>query len=250
MGSRKGTLGYRAEHARRAAKRRITKLENIIRDSNYGKSLREWAEGTKARIESAIQQTYRYNENGKLDRSRDDMAIARAITNLQEKTYEVAPNLRTTFTKAEERQNAFTQHQMNMASVKEKPSIYTKAQVSVFYRATQKIWEKAGVDVEDRNAAVLKYYNEERIQKGLPLITLDKIMEWIYENNFPIINAENIKDSLKKQDERMRQIQESLMEKQAEDGKTSPDKTPQQQIDAITDMLYDYLMTPKPEELG
>ncbi len=71
--------------------------------------------------------------------------------------------------------NLFTQNQMNMATKKydntwdeaANPSIYSKADIKIFYKATQRIWEgKEG----NRNKMIMKYFGVDDLDEAFQIV--------------------------------------------------------------------------------
>ena len=249
--AKRGTLGSRADNARKQGQRRIKQLDKIISDSNTTQRLREWANNTKREITCAMQGTRRYSKTGKRYKSKTDKYIESQISRLQSAIEKVIPNLSTKSTLKEERINAFTQSQINKAKIKGVPSIYTAAEVSVFYRATQNIWQKEGVALEERNEVILREINERRLMKGLSRVTLRDVMEHIVQSNFFAIHSMEVTDSRRKTDPRLQQMQEDLMAKQAKnDNEGSPTATiAEASLDALMDSLSNLVNLVNPEDI-
>lgn len=251
--ARKGTLGYEAEHARRKGFQRLEKLNSIISDTNVGERIRKWAQAQKKEIVSAIQGTRQYSKDGKRYKSKTVKYIEQQISRLQAATEKVVPSLTTNTTKRDERINAFTQNQMNMASLSEnnpakEPSIYSKEEVAIFYRVTQEIWQRPGVSLEDRNEAILQYFNEERLMQGYKPITLKDLMQAVVRENEEQIRMQGIMESRKKgEDEYDRMLRESQEQQNVSGRKGSPTSGISHAIiDAVTDALSEWLRLPNP----
>lgn len=154
----KKTFSYLARNARRAADRAITNLERLARTTKNKYA----AQGARQKIENikAIKQrTYINNAEGKRIVGRSNEERTEALEALKEITKS------SKFASARGRRNlASTQKQLNLASVG-LPSIYTKAEVKIFYRATQNAWQREGVDFHYRNQAILEYYGYESLSE-------------------------------------------------------------------------------------
>ena len=254
--ARKGTLGYRAEHARRVGNRRIERLNEVISNANVSQRIRSWAEAQKNTIVSAMEQTRSYSESGKRIKERNAEYISEAISRLQAATEKVMPTLTVNPTKKDERINAFTQNQMNMASLSDKnpakePSIYSKEEVAIFYKVTQEIWQRPGVDLEQRNEAILQYFNEERMMHGYKPITLKDLMQAVVSENEEQIRMQKIIDSRKRgEDEYDRMLRESQEQQNTSGRKGSPTSGISHAIiDAVTDALSEWLRLPNPLDI-
>lgn len=254
--ARKGTLGYRAEHARRIGQQRIEKLNSIISNSNVGERMRKWAQAQKKEITSAIQGTRQYSKDGKRYKSKSAKYIEQQISRLQAATEQVVPRLTVNPTKRDERINAFTQNQMNMASLSEnnpakEPSIYSKEEVAIFYKVTQEIWQRPGVDLEQRNEAILQYFNEERMMRGYKPITLKDLMKAVVRENEEQIRMQQIVDSRKSgNDDYDRMTRESQEQQNTSGRKGSPTSgIAHAIIDAVTDALSEWLRLPNPLDI-
>lgn len=57
-----------------------------------------------------------------------------------------------------------TQMQLNAASV-EGVSEFTQAEVKIFFKATQRAWQRPGVSVKERLPAILEYYGYENLSE-------------------------------------------------------------------------------------
>ena len=175
--SRKGTVGYQAEQLRRKGQRRIERLEAVLRTEKTSSRVSNWAKQQISEIRSAMQGTRQYSKSGKRYKSKSQNYIKGQISRLDAVVKEVAPRYTVAGDSFE-----VTQRELNKASVKA-PSIYTKAETQVFYRATQKVWQQEGVSDQNRNEAILDYYNSIRRQNGLSPLRLDEIVDYVLEAN-------------------------------------------------------------------
>lgn len=175
--SRKGTVGYQAEQLRRKGQRRIERLEAVLRTEKTSSRVSNWAKQQISEIRSAMQGTRQYSKSGKRYKSKSQNYIKGQISRLDAAVKEVAPRYTVAGDSFE-----VTQRELNKASVKA-PSIYTKTETQVFYRATQKVWQQEGVSEQNRNEAILDYYNSIRRQNGLSPLRLDEIVDYVLEAN-------------------------------------------------------------------
>ena len=142
---RKKTTGYEAQNLRRKGQRRIERLQDLISYDNTSERIRNWAEQQLKEITSAMQGTRQYSKSGKRYKSKTESYIKGQISRLE------AVISATPLYNVIGDSFAITQSELNRASVG-LPSAYTKTEVSLFYRATQKIWQKKGIA---RNASVV-----------------------------------------------------------------------------------------------
>lgn len=249
--SKTGTLGYYAQNARRKAQRRLEQINEVLSSANVSERIKEWASAQKREIKSAMQGTRMYSSEGKRYKTKTKKYIEQQISRLNAATEAVMPRLSTEPTYREQRINAFTQRQMNLASLSKKSSeasIYNKVEVSVFYAATRKIWEKPGVNIEDRNAAILQYFNEERMVKGLKPITLKDIMDEIVKRNEVFIGIAKAESSMRtgntEYDDMVRETVSQQNEREKEGSPTS--NIPRMILFDLVDQIYEALNVPNP----
>ena len=157
MPVRKGTLGYESKLARAKAKRAIKRLQKII-DSNATRDEKAAARASIYAFQREVKATYQ--PKGKLtskQRTVIEEANAR-VNNLTESTRIAAGKNGAA--------NLHTQWEINEASKKrefgeQNPSRYTKAQVKVFYKVTQRVWQNADgtpTNMYDVNKRIMKYF--------------------------------------------------------------------------------------------
>lgn len=148
-----------ARNIRRQLDTRIAQFRRAM-DSTKSDILTQGYKQRIASLEEAKKGTYvtAQNEAGKRVQ-RSDEQITEGI---QAASREL---MSTRFASNRGRRNmASTQAQLNAASVNAE-SMYTKEEVRVFYRATQKAWQREGVSLKDRNVAILEYYGYENLSE-------------------------------------------------------------------------------------
>jgi hypothetical protein len=130
-------------------------------------------------------------------------------------------------------------------------SVYTREQVSVFYAVTRNIWEKPGIKVEDRNAAVLQYFNEERMLKGLKPVTLEDIMNEVVARNDVFLAAMNATSSRKTgNDEYDSMVKETMAQQNEREKEGSPtSQIPHLIMEALVEQVYSSLNVPNPADI-
>lgn len=148
-----------ARNLRRQIDRRIARAEQIKSEArsqfieqSYERKIAQLKESKKATYITAI------NDEGKRV-TRSDAEITRG---LQKASQELSQSRY--ITQRGHRNLASTQSQLNAASTGA-VSEYTKEEVKIFYRATQKAWQRPGVSVQDRNQAILEYYGYENLSE-------------------------------------------------------------------------------------
>lgn len=88
--------------------------------------------------------------------------------------------------------NTVVKHEINLASSKktEPASIYTKAEVQTMYRAFQNVWDRPGVKLGERNEAIVKYVNQQRMLAGKEPISMAEIMQATIDANKKVLDAQ------------------------------------------------------------
>jgi len=178
MAYKKGSLSYYAAQLRQQGKRRIARLEKAANDESASSRVRNWSRDQIANIEDSMKATMRV-KGWQKNKAESDKQVGAAMRMLARDIFSVAPKFTTEGDTFE-----ITQQQLNLASAK-RPSMYTKKETQVFYRATQKIWQKTGITESDenRNEAIMEYFNKTRRANGLRDVSLDEIVEYILKSN-------------------------------------------------------------------
>ncbi len=241
--AKKNSMAYYAGQLRKQGQRRIERLQQAIKDSTITKSTRQWAREQIKEIRSAIQGTRMYSKEGKRYKSKTDKYIGQQMSRLARAISEVEPRY---VAKDDPFERSFwmTQHQLNMASVN-KPSVYTKEDVKLFYRVTQKIWQRQGVGEHDRNEAILNYYNSIRRENGLSPITLTQLVEYVLNANERVRQIDILDTG--EIDSESEEWYEEVSRYDTSDGEYgSPTDVGQSVINAIQDALEDLFILPDP----
>lgn len=161
MPYKKGSLAEQAGKVRRTAKRRIERLEKEIARSSDDKE-RKFFRGQIDTLRKQIQGTYQRNPlTGKATGFEHD-AIRMSVQNLSRSNANSKIG-----TSSQSRKNFLTQQEMNNAVSVTDPlqtGEFTKEEVSIFYRATQRAWEDASSTV-NRNMLILEYYGEKDLRR-------------------------------------------------------------------------------------
>lgn len=237
------SLGDNARRAREKGYRRIARIENYIQSNLSNERIRDWGKRKIKEIKSAIQGTRRYSKEGKRYKTKTDRYVKGQIERLESAVFSVPARLN-----ANERSFAMTQHQINMASVN-RPSVYTKQDVQLFYRATQKIWQVQGVGEHNRNEAILDYFNSIRLENGLTPLKLDEIVDYVLKANEDIqkgLNTDTEEDMTQEQ----REWHEKAQQGDNEDNeKGSPPGIGARIIADIRDALANLFVLPNPTDL-
>lgn len=191
----------RARNARDKAQRRIADLKaqlNYTTNENIKSRIRKDIK----RIQRAVSNTRTYStKTGK--RMHTSKQVARGIEKLSSLLEEFP-------LKVPRQKNKLFEVRMNMASnqhiqgpsqnpkrtVGEEISGLTKAQVQIFYRATQKAWQK--VPVEQRNEAILKYYHQRDLEKLFNDVLSDQRNRDVEKANEILANPDDYTDAEKK----------------------------------------------------
>lgn len=203
--AKKHTFATVAANIRKMANRRIKRLETIKASSSDAYV----AQGAQKRIDSIRKQmegTYINDRSGKRIQGRTQAERTEALTNLandlRETQYLAQPrNMRSLKT---------TTSELNKAS-SGAASTYTTEEVKIFYRATQRAWQRKGVDIKHRNEAILEYYGR------------DNLADFVEE--ILTMNTEAVKASQTKPQEKMTKEQREMADNEADikEAQSSPD---------------------------
>lgn len=149
-GSHNTKAYMRARNERRKAQTRIRALERK-RDALTSAQAKDKVQTQIDNLQKTVAATYMYSQDdGTRIRSREEAMGNVAIL--------ARHNLRLgSLVTSEGRANLVTGIELNRATVG-RSSVYTKAQVHIFYKKTQEAWQQAGVALEDRNAAIVAEY--------------------------------------------------------------------------------------------
>lgn len=238
--AKRGTIGYLAELLRRQGQRRVERLEAVIKAGDTPQRIRNWAKKQVREIKSAMQGTRQYSKSGKRYKSKSQKYIKGQIDRLTAAIKEVAPRYTVAGDSFE-----VTQRELNRASVNA-PSVYTKTEVQLFYRVTQKIWQRAGVGEHDRNEAILNYYNSIRRENGLSPMRLDEIVEYVLNANQRAKQLQFINPSEPMDLEAQEFYNEAGAIDNADMEAGSPPGISQMVVNAIQDALEDLFVLPEP----
>ena len=191
----------RARNARDKAQRRIADLKAQLNDTTNANIKSRIRKDIK-RIQRAISNTRTYStKTGK--RMHTSKQVARGIEKLSSLLEEFP-------LKVPRQKNKSFEVRMNMASnqriqgpsqnakrtVGEEISGLTKAQVQIFYRATQKAWQN--VPVEQRNEAILKYYHQRDLEKLFNDVLSGQRNKDVEKANEILANPDDYTDAEKK----------------------------------------------------
>ena len=161
MPKRKVTFASVARNVRRQAERRISQLERMA-ESARNDYVRQGIAQRIERIKEAAEGTYINNASGR-------RIAGRTEADRRESLQHLASELSSTrYASNRGRRNlASTQMQINLASTGQASSMYSEAEVKIFYRATQRAWQREGVSTRDRNEAILEYYGYESLSQAI-----------------------------------------------------------------------------------
>lgn len=150
--AKRDTYGYRAELARKRADVRIKGLLQVLRSENLPDVTRKVFQKEIMSLNAEKAATRIRTKTGKIIPGRTQSELNAALERLNERV-----EATTIYTGDRRRAFKVTQSELNKASVG-LPSQYTKAEAKIFYKATQKAWQRAGVTEHNRNEAILEYY--------------------------------------------------------------------------------------------
>lgn len=172
-------LGSRASSARRAAERRIAALKQAVKSGYYSESEKADMNNTIKQMRKDMQQTRMYTKTGKKIGNRTAESREAAIARLNELNKEnlTRQEYKREFRRMREdvgRRNMIAKQQLNLAS--SRPSLeasksggkigeYSFIEKSVFFKATQRAWNRADVSENERIEAILNYYNTQDLEQ-------------------------------------------------------------------------------------
>ena len=172
-------LGNRARSARRAAERRIKALKEAVKSGYYSPSEKESMNNTIKQMQKDIRQTRQFTTTGKKIGNRTIESREAAIARLNELNKQ-------TFTTREfrremkqlkadvGRRNMIAKQQLNLASSAasleasrsgNKIGEYSFVEKGIFFRATQRAWNRADVSENERIEAILKFYGTQDLEQ-------------------------------------------------------------------------------------
>ena len=192
----------KARNLRRKAERRIAALNKQIKEASNN-NVKEHLQKSIERMHEAIQGTRTYSkETGK--RIRTAAQVKAGMKALEE----LVDNIPLLSIGVKKRNRAFTMR-INMASNKsfqgptrnpektlgEEMAGITSDEVQAFYRATQRVWDKPNIDVENRNDAIISHY-----KKDVGTSDLQTIFEWVLseQRTQDVLKAKKIIDNPEK----------------------------------------------------
>lgn len=168
-----GSTAYYAKLARRRANNAIRELNRIASSPSATTNERATARRLESELKRQYKSTFKYqglDKNGKRKiASQADIEQATARINSLANTSKIARGRNGA-------KNLFTQDQINMATRRgmdtaTNPSMYTKAQVKAFYRATQKIWQNQNglTDQTKINKKIMDYFGTKDLAVAMEL---------------------------------------------------------------------------------
>lgn len=149
-----------ARNIRRQIDRRIARTERIKAQYEEGSALYTSYEKKISQLQEAKNNTYatsRTEEGKRIIKSDQEITIG-----LQEASKELVRSRY--LTERGLRNMTSTQMQLNAGSV-ESVSEYTQAEVKIFFRATQRAWDREGVSVKERIPAIMEFYGYENLSE-------------------------------------------------------------------------------------
>ena len=146
-----------ARNLRRQIDTKIRQAQKAI-DTAKSAFLKKSYERKISRLEEAKKMTYITTRND------DGKRVTRSETDIRQGMQTAARELSQSRYLSERgrRSLAATETQLNAAS-SDRTSVYTKADIKIFDRATQKAWDREGVSIQERNQAILAYYGYENL---------------------------------------------------------------------------------------
>lgn len=176
---RKVSVAQQGRNERRKLQRRINKLQAELSSGKKMSSIgKKKLQGSIAELKSAMEATKIVTiANGKATR-KSEAEVKSAISNAQSLNRRYSVYLDT-----ERKAFLTTQSEMNKAS-SGVDSVYTKEQVQIFYKMTQRAWQREGVDIKHRNEAILEHYGRTNLAAFVDeVLEMNKrLVEWQRNN--------------------------------------------------------------------
>lgn len=230
-----------ARNVRRQINRRIKRLETIVNDSKATVRNRQWAEREIRDLEQ-VKNESKLSMNIRGHRYTQTLEQAMAgLERMKAKAKEIGPR----FT-LEGDSFEITQRELNRASVNA-PSVYTKKETRIFYRVTQKIWQREGIGEHDRNEAILNYYNSIRKENGLTPISLDQIVDVVLNENKKFEEMQNAEPNESMDEEQQEKYNEAQKNDNSDYDKTSP--IAETAVQHVRDAMEEIFILPNPTEI-
>ena len=199
----KSAIAKQGRNERRRLQRRIDKLQSEL---DSGKEMTDIAQ---KKLQDSIEELKQAQEATKLVTTIEGKVLRK--TEEQVKTAiseaQVINRRYSVYLDTERKSFLATQSELNKASAGLE-SIYTKEQAQIFYKMTQKAWQREKVDPKHRNEAILEYYGRTSLAAFVDEVTEmnKKRLEW--QKNNP---EEDMTDEDKKRnDEEQQHDQEDV----------------------------------------
>lgn len=233
----------RVTNLRKQGQRAIQRLERMAANQRLDEATRDWAKAQKRDIASAIQGTRLYNpKTGKKYKSKTLKYREKQANRLEKSLQPAKPK----YTRAGISPNKITEFELRRAAV-DLPSLYTKEDVQLFYRVTQKVWQKK-VKRDERNALILKYVNEPRRKNNLAPMTLGEIVDKILKENKDLSKVSKNADEWQRKgfpDEESKEAYANVERNDNADGEFgSPPGVEEKTIDTLRDVLASMFKMP------
>lgn len=226
------TLGQRAKSARDKAVRRVNDLKGVIESKTAPTGLKEWARKEIRTIEGLSQRTRRYNKSTGKRYKKTDRYVSSALQKLEIELARVPARY-----KVQGNPFTVTTKELNRASVKAASS-YTQTQTKIFYAVTQKIWQKDSIDLHQRNAAIVEWFNTKRIENGLSPMSLEQIVDFVLDKAKRIQDGQQVNTQDDMDEEQRRKYEEAQQRDEHDEEKQSPtEDVVQKVIDAYNDLF-------------
>lgn len=206
--AKRDTYGYRAERERAKAETRIRGIEGVLRNENLTAPGRERFERKISELREAQFATRQRTREGRIIEGRTRLTLSAALEKLKGLN-----RMLDQFIGSARRANKITQSEINAASEGLESSQYTEAEVKVFYRATQKAWNRPDVDISQRNEAILEYYGYSR---------LSVIMDEVLQQNIAALRAAKLNPFKGMTQEQQEEYETALQSQGSDTEKGSP----------------------------
>lgn len=156
MPSKKGSIAYENRLARRRAQRAINRMEKELNSGELSRSERFQKRGEIAALKEAIAGTYIGQRGHEIRTQEEAQRAARSIVE-REYVREASDTQAQNIQVMQEISNTYYVDKVTKQHVQNPMSSYSEAEMRTFWRATQEIWDRAGVSREQRFEAIIDY---------------------------------------------------------------------------------------------
>lgn len=180
----RNSLSYQAGLAREKAQRRIRNLQAGIKSGKYRGQLQQEAQQQIKDLKRYMQQTRMKDNTGRVIKSHTEQFRREALERLERMNVNASYAVRQSY---DFTNYQFVKQQMRLSSYEASP-VFSKTEIQVFMRATQRAWERRDAEgkllysSDKRNEAIMDYFGIEPKDFG-------KFMQAVIAKNRGIIDV-------------------------------------------------------------